>query len=112
MPRFPNERGEVLVARNNPLPQGSGEGIPYQFEFEGVVIAQHVSTNVYDEDGRDVTTEVTTGSPSESGNVITIAKLQNLKPGQVYRIVLVATIDTTQTRQAVGDVIAVDPRKV
>ena len=112
MARFPNERGKVLVAKNSPLPQGSGEAIPYEFEFKGVTTATHVSTKVYDEDGRDVTADVTTGSPSASGNVVTIKKLENLKPGQVYRIVLVATIDTTQTREAVGDVIAVDPRKV
>lgn len=112
MSRFPNERGEVLVARNSPLPQGSGEGIPYQFEFEGATTAVHVSTKVYDEDGRDVTTEVTAGSPSQSGNVVTIEKLENLKPGQVYRIVVVATVDAVQTRQAVGDLIAFDPRKV
>lgn len=101
----------TLVASNSPKPQGEGEEIDYSFRFKGATTAVYVSLAVYDNKNKDVTSDVTTGSGSESGNVVTVPTVKDLKAGITYRLVCTATVDG-QTKVAVGDVIGVDPRKV
>jgi len=79
----------ILEIQEGRLYQGTAERIAYAIDTSNVATSpSSPSATAYDEqDETDVTTTVfPTGSPSASGNVITLTLLRELTIGHTYRI--------------------------
>lgn len=75
------------------LPQGVDEEITYTVDVTNWGnTPSSPSLVVKDQEGKDVTSAVTTGTASVNGNVITLPKIKSLEAGVTYRVEVKFTI--------------------
>ena len=85
---------EVYV-KEGPITQGTNESVAYNLTTTPVGSSpSSITLAVYDESNgdADVTDDVTTGSASVSGDVITWPYIHSLTAGKAYRAVLIFTV--------------------
>ena len=83
--------------KESPVIQGERESIPYSLLFSWATTAtvDDSSLIVY-KGNEDVTSSVTTGSNTYSGNIVTLKTLTGLTGGQTYVLSILVTVDGVQ----------------
>lgn len=83
----------VRIVKESPATQGKNELVYYRFNWAGIGTPSSPAGLVYDENERDLTGTLLTGSASVSTTYVTMPGLSGGTPGKRYRLVCRATVN-------------------
>ena len=80
------------IAIAEPQPQGKDEAIYWGLDVTRWGSSPTDAAVTVYQDGSDVTADVTTGSPTVAGNIITLPQIHSLTAGLMYRVEVAFTV--------------------